>query len=387
MKTGIGLILVSLGLFQTGYCIIQPGDSLTWKSQRQARRLEKIEEGKPLISPLAGPAYTPELKFTIAGGILISYKTDRRDSLIQRSSSPIMFGVSATGAYFFSSKTSSFWLEDKIRIYMDVWYKNMPDHYWGVGYQSGFSKPKSDSTTAYQRLWWQINPVALWQVKQYLFIGVALDYNYTGVSTPSVGVTEDPYYQEYGPKNLNSGTGFTIRFDSRDIPVNAWSGLLIDLTSVFYIKAFGGENTYQVYQLDMRKYFPLKKNIAGKTLVIRFNTRIGIGDVPYAELSQLGSPFDLRGYIWGQYRDKSSIFLISEYRHMFKNSFAEPGKHGIVLWTGIGSIGDTPTGYQYWLPNIGFGYRFEVQPRMNLRIDIGFGRKTSGFYFNFNEAF
>ncbi len=44
-------------------------------------------------------------------------------------------------------------------------------------------------------------------------------------------------------------------------------------------------------------------------------------------------------------------------------------------------------GLANWLPNGVLGYRLEVQPRMNLRIDFGFGRETMGFYFNFNEAF
>jgi hypothetical protein len=36
---------------------------------------------------------------------------------------------------------------------------------------------------------------------------------------------------------------------------------------------------------------------------------------------------------------------------------------------------------------VGLGYRFELQPRSNVRIDIGFGRNSSGIYFNFTEAF
>ncbi len=39
------------------------------------------------------------------------------------------------------------------------------------------------------------------------------------------------------------------------------------------------------------------------------------------------------------------------------------------------------------LPNFGIGYRLELQPRMNLRIDYGIGRETSGIYYNFNQAF
>jgi len=112
-----------------------------------------------------------------------------------------------------------------------------------------------------------------------------------------------------------------------------------------------------------------------------------VGNIPYGEMSLLGTPFDLRGYTWGRYRDKSMIFFIGEYRHMFEKASGELSKHGMVARMGTGSIAQDPSGFSNWLPNFGFGYRFEVQPRMNLRVDIGIGRETSGFYFNFNEAF
>ena len=60
---------------------------------------------------------------------------------------------------------------------------------------------------------------------------------------------------------------------------------------------------------------------------------------------------------------------------------------GAVGWVGVGTLGETVGEFDKWLPNFGLGFRFEVQPRMNLRIDFGFGKETTGFYFNFNEAF
>jgi len=360
-------------------------DTLTKKEIRQQKKQVKIEQGKPLVTPLAGPAYTPELGFTVAGTVMLSYKTNPKDSLIQRSSSPITFGISSTGAIFFSSIVSSYWFQDKLRIYADLWYKDMPDHYWGAGYDNGFSKPKSDSTTAYDRTWLWINPRFLWQFRSSYFLGLNVDYNYTRASDPSEGVSLDPDYIKYGPENLNSGFGLILRYDSRDVPVNAWEGLYVDLRPTFYSTVFGGDNNYQVYQVDLRKYFQVTN--PGKTLALQFKSRIGVGDVPYGEMSQLGSPFDLRGYTWGRYRDKSMIFFLGEYRHMFNKSSGKLSRHGMVAWMGTGSVAETLSGFSNWLPNFGFGYRFEVQPRMNLRIDIGIGRETSGFYFNFNEAF
>ena len=62
----------------------------------------------------------------------------------------------------------------------------------------------------------------------------------------------------------------------------------------------------------------------------------------------------------------------------------------MVAWVAGGSIFGVENNNEQnnrVLPNFGVGYRFEMQPRMNLRIDLGFGRETMGVYFNFNEAF
>ena len=363
----------------------QAPDTLTKKEIRLEKKELKVEQGKPLFTPLAGPAYTPEMGFTVAGGVMISFKTNPMDSLIQRSSSPIMFGVTSTGGVFANTLLSSYWLKDKLRIYGDFVYKNLPDNYFGVGYEDGATTPESDSTTAYIREWWWINPSFLWQFKSHWFAGINFDANSTKVTEPSQGVLEDEHYQQYGPDNLNIGMGFIARYDSRDVPVNAWEGLYADLRITFYDEALGSDNTYQIYQLDLRKYFQIKR--PGRTVAVQFKSRIGGGNVPYAEMSQIGTPFDLRGYRWGQYRDKSTLFLIGEYRHMFLKRDGALSKHGAVGWIGTGSLGETPMDYQHWLPNAGIGYRLEVQPRMNLRIDIGVGREAVGFYFNFNEAF
>ena len=64
-------------------------------------------------------------------------------------------------------------------------------------------------------------------------------------------------------------------------------------------------------------------------------------DVPYGEMSQPGSPFDLRGYTWGRYRDESMFYSIAEYRHMFLKKNGEVGSHGIAVWLGAGTLGDT----------------------------------------------
>jgi outer membrane protein assembly factor BamA len=84
--------------------------------------------------------------------------------------------------------------------------------------------------------------------------------------------------------------GLILRYDSRDIPVNAWGGSYVDLQATAYNASLGGDNLYQIYLVDARQYFNLGRE--GKTFAMQLKTRLGFGDIPYGELSQLGTPFD-----------------------------------------------------------------------------------------------
>ncbi len=375
----------------TGKMYSQEPESLS-KEQKKVmkarKKAEKVEQGKFIISPIAAPGYTPELGAMVAVGGLTSFKTNPRDSLILRSSLPFTMGYTTTGALVANAILTSYWFGDKLRIYGDFWYKDMPDHYWGVGYENGMTVPKSDSTTAYNRKWWWINPRFLYQVKKNLFVGLNVDYNYTGGSEASEGVASDPYYRDFNDRPLNSGLGLIARYDSRDIPVDARTGVYVDLRATFYTTALGGDNNYQIYLVDYRHFLTVKR--PGMTIALQAKTRIGKGNVPYGEMSMLGTPFDLRGYTWGRFRDKGMFYFLAEYRHTFLKSDGSLGKHGAVAWIGSGTIfnrEDLTQNNNGWLPNFGVGYRFELQPRMNLRLDYGIGRETTGIYFNFNQAF
>ena len=178
-----------------------------------------------------------------------------------------------------------------------------------------------------------------------------------------------------------------MQYDSRDIPVNAYHGTFVQAMVTFYGSYLGGNNTYFLVDVDFRNYQQLA-SLDGQTLAWTIRGRFTQGDVPYGEMSQLGSPSDLRGYTWGRFRDESFYYFITEYRHMFrKRSTGERGKHGLVAWVGGGSIMEKVFQIDNFLYNFGFGYRLEVQPRMNVRFDYGFGRDNSGLYFNFTETF
>lgn len=357
-------------------------------------------EKKVMITPFLAPGYTPEMGLLVSIGALVSFRTDPAfkpgplRQLVQRSTITFNGSYSTTGALNANADLSSFWMGDRLRVFAKFSYKDMPDSYWGVGYEAG-KAPEVDSLTGYHRNSWQFLPKVLFRIRESVLIGPLLDLNWTAASEVSAGMSADPYYQAFGPDNQNTGAGFVFQYDTRDVAANAWKGVYLNAQATFYGKWLGGQNVYQVYDVDYRQYRQLSR--PGITLAWTARTRLSYDRVPWAELSQLGSSTDLRGYRQGRYRDKAMLYGIVEYRHQFLNEKRRGGmsRHGYVGWVGLGSVGENLKGLEHWLPNWGVGYRFEVQPRMSVRGDIGFGREfldsgnkfVPSVYFSFTEAF
>ena len=382
MRTFPGLLLL---LCCTSLAYAQSTGLKGWLEKRDQLKEERIAAGEPFLSPMIGPGYTPDAGLLFAIGGLLSFKTNPRDTLIQRSSLPVTFIASTRGNIGFGATLRSFWRQDRIRFNVLAAYNDARDDYFGVGYNSAIAIPQSDTTTRYQRQGWNLSPELLLRLGTKLYGGVMFDFNSTEVLDPNPVMQEDPTFNEFGPQNYNAGLGFMIQYDSRDVVVNAWKGIFANLAVTFYRNFLGSDNEYQIVLLDLRHYRQVDR--PGKTIAFRFKGRFGSGDVPYAEMTRLGGGRDLRGYIKGQYRDKAGVLLLAEYRHMFLDEDRNLSPHGFTAWIGTGSVFDREENIRNWLPNLGVGYRFEVQPRMNVRIDFGIGRETSGLYFNFTEAF
>jgi outer membrane protein assembly factor BamA len=342
------------------------------------------------FSPFVAPSVSPEVGLMLVGGGLISFKADRSDRLLQPSSVPFSFGYSSNGSSNFNFRPSIFFKNDKNRLSGDIWMKDMPDNYWGVGYDAAKNPSIPDSTTSYRRNWWQVYLKYVHRFKKDFFAGLLFDYNRTVATNMSNEMANDIYVQENGHYVRNYSLGLLLQYDTRDVTVNAYEGLFLEMSSNFYRSEGFDKPTYQIVVLDYRQYQKLGR--AGKTLAWQAKSRLGLGNVPWPEMSQLGTPFDLRGYRWGRYRDKSMLFAVAEYRHMFMRKTADKhgnmmSRFGVVGWLATGSVGTNISKLQHWLPNAGIGLRFEIQKRMNARLDFGVGDDSSAIYISFNEAF
>jgi len=352
------------------------------------------------FSILGGPGYTPDYGFVIGGSALFSFSTDFKDSSLKRSIIPLAFGYMFSGGGSAVIRPQLFFNKDKFRVFGKIALNNTLENYYGVGYKKNKDTERNEDTTQYRSIGFAFNPIFYFKFKNTdLFLGASVDIAQKTFNDPSIGVQNDKDYiadggDADGLRYFNTGIGANISYDTRDLPANAYTGILLDLGATIYSKHLGGTSDFAVYRLQYKQFkkieFIAKRTVLAWMLDGRFTT----GDVPLTDLSMIGSPFDLRGYYMGQYRDKNTIIALLEYRQMI-NAGNETklkkllSKLGYTAWLGIGS---TDPDFKDWsgvMPNFGVDIRIEVQPRMNFRLDVGhdpLNGKTL-MYFNMTEAF
>jgi outer membrane protein assembly factor BamA len=340
------------------------------------------------LTPVVAPAYTPELGFLVAAGGVVGWSADAKSP---RSSFTLVGGVSTTGAFLAQGRLTSFFKEDLVRLAALIDVRDQPDHFFGVGLTNGLTRAQGPDTTAYRRTAWQVNPQLQVKAAPSFFLTSVMDFTGTLSRSVSAGVEGDPDFAGRGGRQiLNSGLGLGLTWDSRDVPVNAWKGMLLSVQWIAYGSWLGGTTTWQAFTLDYRHYVTLFGR-EGTTLCWQLKHRSTWGDVPWSDLSQVGTPWDLRAYRWGRFRDASATTALVELRVMLpfpKDTLWS--RLGLATWLGVGALGSgllpdyTPMNL---LPSVGVGLRVRVQDRVTLRLDFGIGRGSYAFYFQFLEAF
>ena len=346
---------------------------------------------------LGGPSYTPDFGALIGGSALMTFRMNPSDTTQLRSVLPMSIAYMFKGGVNLMVKPQLFFKGDRFRIFGKFVYKNTEDNFYGIGYGTNKDYVRSDSTSKYRYSGIQINPWFLFRLgESNVFAGPQVDNNYYKISDPAKHLIEEPDYVAAGGtangyKNFNAGLGFLLTYDSRDIPANAYKGIYLDFRGMMYSKAFGSDNNFYRLELDYRQYKSVGHR---KVFAWTAQSKNVFGNVPLTQYSLTGTPFDLRGYYMGQYRDKSSHVVMAEYRLMINTDRSNWIKRllhhiGFVAWTGCGFMGPTMGKIEGVLPNYGVGLRIEVQPRMNVRLDLGKNTVNDQtlFYFNMTEAF
>ena len=329
------------------------------------------------FSFLPGPFYSPDKEFGLALVAVGAYQPGAYDPTTQLSSLVITSLASTNGSYGLEVSNKTFLNSDRQRLYLDVEIANEARDYYGIGYDQ--NRIGGNQTSIDNQLF-KVTPMFMQRVARDTYLGFGYDFNYQKAK----GVEDseaDLDLSELMSSGTSSGLTVLLSHDSRDMVTNAHSGRLIQLEGSLYRKDLGSDSNFEVVRAEYSDY----QRVGRGDDVIAWQAlgRFTMGDVPWYQLSTAGGADYLRAYQQSRYRDKHFVMAQAEYR------YNPAGRHGLVAWAGAGAIAPSIDEFHAdeILPTAGIGYRFEVKPRMNLRLDMGFGDGESGVYFNINEAF
>ncbi|CAA0114705.1 Uncharacterised protein [BD1-7 clade bacterium] len=327
---------------------------------------------------LPGPFFSPDAKFGLGLSSVGLYRLDPQDTQTQLSTLEINAFLTTNKSVGVSIDNKNFFLNDAYRVYIKADFSDAPEEFYGVGYEQGID---SSNKRTYTRQQIDLNVQALFRVVEDTYLGGGINFYHTRARRirPSIPLpTIDGGFPE---NNQSSGVVATFVHDSRDVILNPYKGRLVEVSANYFNRGLGSDTDFTSYLLDYREYISLAP-VPG-LFAFQFKANFSAGEIPWNEMSTIGGNSGLRSYIRGRYRDRQTILSQLEYRvHIV-------GRHGMVTWIGGAMLADKVEDFTTddVLPNIGVGYRLRLKDRVNLRLDLGFGRNGGGFYFNVNEAF
>jgi hypothetical protein len=320
------------------------------------------------------PNYNPNFGWGIGALVTGFYKIDRGDTLCPPSS---------TGLF-------GFWSENKSTIY-------------GIWQQIYLDEDKWRGTLVFVRpdinFQFQVDPdlpvlggnwinyttdnsVFLIKASRETWSNVyfGIQYRYRE-STLSFDLAIDIPPEWLGRAAKFSGLGPIGSYDTRDNIFNATAGWLVEFESTFNRSLLGSDFDYEKWSISVIQYIDL---LPHRVLAWQVLSAFGSGDVPFDDEEIFGVR-GLRGYADGKYRGKSQAFGQAEYRWNFW------GRWGAVGFAGAGWAFDeiSQISTDTILPAVGFGARFMMikSYRINVGMDVAWGKDDTVFYFRIGEAF
>lgn len=273
-------------------------------------------------------------------------------------------------------------------ITLSVMAQKYPDSFFGVGNNTRVRDEEKYISWA-----WETTARYLHEVNPRLYIGAqAALYNERVDHLRPGGFLDRRTDQNDNPiRGIDpfalSGAGVLIRRDTRDDLQDPTRGNFIEASTTARLRDLGSDHQYNTTAIDTRWFVPLATSpnpprLAFHTLAISTN-----GNPPFQALAQLGGRDILRGYFLGRYRDRDLAVLQSEVRVPVSERWGVVGyaAAGNVArhWHGMKAREFKPAG------GAGVRYRFSDAQKVNIRLDLTWGRETPNpsFYLSLAEAF
>ena len=354
---------------------------LVWCLGAQAGSVSQVTEedsvnvsrGKLVVLPLI--FFKPETSWSFGAGSVYTFRLPGQPL----ESNPQQFQIG--GSWSLKNQIAiqgqaRFFFRDQYRVYGEVGWYNFSYQFYGIG----------NNEDKFEEIYFATFPSVevnmLSKVLPDLFGGFRFildDFKVTETAENSRLNDGEITGSEGG---FHSALGVVINYDTRDRAYCPCHGTFLEVAFYSSNSIFGSSFNYLKTIADYSAYFELKEDH-----ILAFNAygEFTNGEVPFNQLAQMGGSSRMRGYNEGFYTDKHYLTTQLEYR------FPLFWRLGAVAFFSVGRVSDEFLDFDVGNFRIttGGGLRFALdeKEKVNLRLDYGIGKGTSGFYITVGEAF
>lgn len=338
----------------------------SWTMAREDRTRSRRLDMSYAISP----SYTRESSFGIGGTVTGLFRIDRNDTLPQPS---IIFATayaSLNGFYVARARGNLYFPDNRNRINFEIEASRKALHLWGFTIEDCNGRNR----TKYSRRTLKATGAFIRRFGKSFFLGSNFMVNYTDARELRIGELLHNERSQY----FVAGIGPVVQFDTRDVATSPSRGIYASYEPLIYPDfTSNARHTFYTHRAIVNAY---KRVWPGGILAMDIYGRFTSRHTPWTMREMIASDgIRMRGYYMGSYTAQNQVALQAELRqHIFD-------RLGAALW--VGGCDMFEHGRHKLLPNGGVGIRLLFKPRVSGRIDIGFGRHTSGVLFSVGEAF
>ena len=178
-----------------------------------------------------------------------------------------------------------------------------------------------------------------------------------------------------------SSLNFSLRYDTRNSFINPSSGVVL-LGETEFAPKLSFTNTSFARYAGWLQYYSI---LFYPNTIFAFRTGLQTltgNNLPVQALLSIGGNNTLRGYPQDRFLDKTAALVNAELRlPIFWRFGGIVGLDAGKVWNSINKMD-----IKNWPNNPVFGLRFYMDTYV-IRLDVGLGKETTGFYFNFGQIF